>query len=95
MSELTKEYLDKAISNLATKADVRDEVRSVVEASEKRIVKRIDETEEELARIIADTVAVPFTQRFDRLEKLLQVEQDVETLKRQMTELRSALHLSA
>ena len=62
--------------------------------TEKRIIKRIDEAQEELARIIANTVAVPFTQRFDRLEKVLQVEQDVDTLKRQMLEIRSALHLS-
>ena len=49
---------------------------------------------EELARVIANTVAAPFTQRFDRLEKLLQVEQDVQTLKNPMAEIRSALHLS-
>jgi len=49
---------------------------------------------EDLARIVADTIATPFTKRFDRLEELLEVKDDVATLKRQMTEIRSALHLS-
>ena len=87
MSEITlkdiEQVLDKklkaAVAPLATKEDVHREVREGVE---------------DLARIIADTIATPFTQRFDRLEKLLQVEQDVDTLKRQMLEIRSALHLS-
>jgi hypothetical protein len=56
--------------------------------------KDIQEQTEELARIIADTVAIPFTHRFDRLEELLEVKDDVQTLKRQMSEIRSALHLS-
>jgi hypothetical protein len=56
--------------------------------------KDIKEQTEELARIIADTIAIPFTQRFDRLEELLEVKDDVQTLKRQMAEIRSALHLS-
>ena len=61
---------------------------------EKHIITRIDESQAELARIIADTIATPFTERFDRLEKLLEVKEDVATLKRQMIEIRSALHLS-
>ena len=79
MSELTKEYFDQQIAKLATKEDVHREVREGVE---------------DLARIVADTIATPFTKRFDRLEELLEVKDDVATLKRQMTEIRSALHLS-
>jgi hypothetical protein len=62
--------------------------------SEKRIIKRIDEAQEELARIVADTIATPFTKRFDELEGMLEVKEEVQTLKRQMAEIRSALHLS-
>jgi DNA anti-recombination protein RmuC len=86
MTELTKEYFDKAISGLASKADAA--------ATEKRILKRIDEAQEELARIVAETIAEPFTARFDRLEELLTVKDEVQTLKRQMAEIRSALHLT-
>ncbi len=91
IEQMLDQKLKAAIAPLATKEDVR----TAVQASEARVVKRIDDAQEELAHIIADTVAAPLTQRLDRLEKLLQVEQDVETLKRQMVELRSALHLSA
>jgi hypothetical protein len=49
---------------------------------------------EELARIIADSIATPFAKRFDRLEELLEIKDDVFTLKQQMKEIRSALHLS-
>jgi len=86
MTELTKEYFDKAISGLVTKTDAA--------ATEKRILKRIDEAQEELARIVAETIAEPFSSRFDRLEELLTVKDEVQTLKRQMVEIRSALHLT-
>ena len=47
---------------------------------------------EEIARIIADTVAVSFTERLDRLQEALAVKEEVATLKRQMAEIRAALH---
>jgi hypothetical protein len=84
MTQLTeerfKEILKQELAPLATKEDVRRGVSDGVE---------------ELARIIADTIAKPFSERFDRLEELLEVKEDVLTLKRQMLEIRSALHLSA
>ena len=54
--QLTQEHFDQQIAKLATKEDVHHEVREGVE---------------DLARIIADTIAMPFTKRFDRLEELL------------------------
>jgi hypothetical protein len=80
--ELTQEYFEEVLTQKLA-------------ATEKRIIKRIDEAQEELARIVADTIAAPFTARFDRLEELLLVKEDVQTLKRQMSEIRSALHLSS
>jgi hypothetical protein len=84
MTQLTeerfKEILKQELASLATKEDVHREVGAGVE---------------ELARIIAETIAEPFSSRFDRLEELLQVKEDVLTLKKQMLEIRSALHLSA
>jgi hypothetical protein len=84
--ELTKEHFDQVLKGLATKADLA--------ASEHRIIGRIDEAQEQLARMVADTIATPFTKRFDRLEELLEVKEDVQTLKHQMMEIRSTLHLS-
>jgi hypothetical protein len=77
--QLTQEHFDQQIAKLATREDVRHEVKEGVE---------------DLARIIADTIATPFTKRFDRLEELMDVKDDVQTLKRQMMEIRSALHLN-
>ena len=54
----------------------------------------LNDAVEALARIIAETIAEPFTKRFDRLEDLLTVKDEVEKLKTQMIEIRSALHLS-
>ena len=59
MSEITL----KAIEQLLDKR---------LKSTEERIIKRIDEAQEEVARIVADTIATPFTQRFDRLEELLE-----------------------
>jgi hypothetical protein len=84
--ELTKEHFDEVVAGLVSKQDVV--------ATEKRIISRIDEAQEEFARIVADTIATPFTKRFDRLEELLEVKEDVQTLQKQMAEIRSALHLS-
>jgi hypothetical protein len=80
--ELTQEYFEKVLTQK-------------LEATEQRIINRIDDAQDELARIVADTIAAPFTARFDRLEELLLVKEDVQTLKLQMSEIRSALHLSA
>ena len=81
MSEITL----KAIEQLLDKR---------LDTTEQRIIKRIDEAQEELARMVADTIATPFSKRFDRLEELLEVKDDVQLLKRQMVEIRSNLHLS-
>jgi len=66
-----------------------------LDAQTKQLKTYMDDQTEDLARIIADTIATPFNKRFDRLEELLEVKEDVLTLKRQMLEIRSALHLSA
>lgn len=87
--ELTKEYLDQVVSGLATKKDLQAALAPL--ATKKDVREAVDD----LARIIADTVATPFTERFTHLEGLLAVKEDVQTLKRQMAEIRSALHLRA
>ena len=99
MSELTKEYFEQVVSGLATQKDLaglatKEDLAQGLKTTEARIIKRIHESQEELARIVADTIATPFTKRFDRLEELLEVKDDVQTLKRQMSEIRAALHLS-
>ena len=79
MSELTREYLDQALKAVVAPLATK---------------KDLEEQTEALARMVADAIATPFTKRFDRLEELLEVKDDVQVLKRQMAELRSTLHLS-
>ena len=57
--ELTKEHFDQVVKGLVTKQDA--------DATEKRIVKRIDESQEELARMTSAGF-VRSEQRFDKLE---------------------------
>jgi hypothetical protein len=82
MSELTKEYFDQVVSTLATNADMA----SGLAATEKRIIKRIDAAQEELAVMV--------NSGFEDVMERLDVRQEVDTLKTQMAELRAALHLS-
>jgi hypothetical protein len=63
---------------LATKDDMN--------VLETRLGKKIDDQTDELARIIATTIAVPMQQGFEKLEQLVSVKQDVDTIK-------TALHL--
>jgi hypothetical protein len=66
-----------------------------LEAQTKDLKKYMDSQSEDLAPVIAETIATSFTKRFDRLEELLEVKEDVLTLKSQMLEIRAALHLGA
>jgi len=75
--ELTKEYFDQALKAAVAPLATK---------------KDLEEQTEALARMVADTIATPFTKRFDRMEDLLEVKDEVQDLKRQMEELR--LHLS-
>ena len=90
--ELTKEYFDQVVKGLVTKEHLDKTINNAVAplATKKDVREAVDD----LARIVADTIATPFTKRFNQLEKLLEVKEDIETLKKQMTEIRSALHLS-
>jgi hypothetical protein len=76
--ELTKEHFDKVVSELSTKKDA--------EQMEKRILSRIDEAQKELARIT--------NTGFDDVMERLKVRERVERLEKEMTEIRSALHLT-
>ncbi len=64
----------------------KEDLENTVRASEKRIIKRIDEAQEELARMTKNG--------FDDVLERLNYKERVEKLEKQMTELREALHLS-
>lgn len=62
-------------------------------ATEARIIKRIDDAQEELARMVANTVAEPFTKRFDELEKTLDVIEQLKSFERKFQKIEEALHI--
>ena len=81
--ELTKEYFDRRLQNLATKDDLKP-------LATKRDVR---EGVEELARIIADTVANPMEERFAKLELRIDVTERVQHLEADMQKIKEALHI--
>ena len=61
---------------------------------ETNLAKKIDDQTEQLARIIADTVAAPMEQHFADLKDYLEVREDVQALKVDMQRIKAALHIS-
>lgn len=88
--ELTKEYLDQALSGLASKKDLDNAVASLatrveLASTEKRIIKRIDEAQEELARMTSAG--------FEDMQSRLDVAEQMKTFERKFQRLEEALHI--
>jgi hypothetical protein len=81
--ELTKEYFDQTIKGLATKDDLKP-------LATKQDVR---EGVEELARIIANTVANPMEERFAKPESQMDVRIAVQNLQLDMHRIKAALNL--
>lgn len=73
--ELTQEYFDKQLKNLATKQDIAEVKQSVTEAVE------------ELARIIGETVAIPMQEHFNQLHEELPMRDRIEHLESDMQKI--------
>jgi hypothetical protein len=84
MTELTKEYFDSQLGNLATKDDLKPL------ATKKDVEKGVGE----LAGIIANTIAEPMERHFQEVKKELDVYAEVKVLKADMERIKEALHLS-
>ena len=78
--ELTKEYFEKHLD------------QKLKEQTEELKAYAREQTEE-LARIVAETVATPMEERFARLESLMDVRLAVQTLQLDMRRIKEALHL--
>ena len=83
--ELTQEHFDKTIKGLATKSDIQD-LKSDMTAMETRLIDRIDESQQELAGMIA--------RGFADFKHQLDVRKEVEVLEKQMYEVRQELNLA-
>ena len=82
--ELTQEYLNKALSNLATKDDLKPLATKA----------DIEGAVNHLAGVINETIAEPMEKHFEELKDYLKVKEDVQTLKREMQRIKEALHLA-
>jgi hypothetical protein len=61
---------------------------------ETNLSRKIDDQTEQLARIIADTVATPMEQHFADLKDYLEVREEVQMLKVDIQRIKEALHIS-
>lgn len=89
--ELTKEHFERTLKALATKADLKGLVtkghlEQTLAASEKRIIKRIDDAQEELARMVSDG--------FEDLQRRLDVRELVQSHERKLKKIEEALHIT-
>jgi cell fate (sporulation/competence/biofilm development) regulator YmcA (YheA/YmcA/DUF963 family) len=81
--ELPQEYLDEKLKNLATKDDLKPLATK----------KDIDDAVDELAQMVANTIATPMEQRFAKLEARLDVAERVKSLETDMRKIKEALHI--
>jgi hypothetical protein len=80
--ELTKEHFDQALKALATKTELQDGLA----ATEQRIIKRIDEAQDELARMTSAG--------FEDVQDRLDVHDQIKTFERKFKKLEEALHIT-
>ncbi len=89
--ELTKEYFDETVSQ-QTQAFMRYVDQGNFELAT-RLEKHSEEQTEQLAQIVATTVAQPMLERFDQLEQKLDTRERLEQLEARTEKLEKALHL--
>ena len=80
MSEITKQYFDKALKNLATKQDI------------KGLDVKIDKLDFKIENEVAELAAM-VSRRFDEVEKRLDIRTEVENLNHRMSRIEQALNL--
>ncbi len=87
MSEITKEYLDEKLAQLATKEDI-SRVDKKIDALSMSVDKKIDsliDTVDNLARMVADG--------FEEIKNELDVRKEVTDLNHRMSRIEQALNL--
>jgi hypothetical protein len=61
---------------------------------EANLTKKMNDQTEQLARLIADTVATPMEEHFADLKDYSDVRKEVHTLKVEMQKIKAALHIA-
>ncbi|MBL8031163.1 MAG: hypothetical protein JNK33_02470 [Candidatus Doudnabacteria bacterium] len=105
--ELTQEYFDSVVKNLATKDDLKsfatkddltnlvtkDNLKASLAEQTKELKQFAVEQTEELARIIAGTVAEPMQNHFGEPVNHEDIKAKVQELAQDVVKIRTALHL--
>lgn len=86
--ELTQEYFDQQLKQLATKEDLNAALKSQTE----ELKDYTDNQTESLARVIAITVGDPMERHFADLKNLLQIRETVERHEQEIRRLKELLH---
>lgn len=82
--ELTQEYLDKALSNLATKDDLKPlATKADLEGAVSHLVG-----------VSNETIAEPMERHFEQLKDYLKTKEDVQMLKREMQQIKETLRIT-
>ena len=90
MSELTKEYFDQVVKSLATVDSLKnlaskEDLAAGLAATEKRIIKRIDDAQKELAVMVANG--------FEDIQTRLDVTAKIQIFEHKFKKLEEALHI--
>ena len=91
--ELTQEHFDQTISQLATKKDLAT-IENKLDNQTEELKTFAREQTDELARIIATTIAEPMEQHFTEVKSDLDIRKKVEVLEHKMLKLQEALHIA-
>ena len=77
-----------------TKKELEQILDQKLDKQTKELKQFAEDQTEHLARLISDSVVKPLGEQIEDLEKKVNVKPRVEKLEKQMTEMRSALHLT-
>lgn len=97
--ELTQEYFDQQLKNLATKDDLK-QFPTVADLDQRlagqtaELKAYADQQTAHLVSVINETIAEPMERHFGELQDFVRVREDVQTLKAEMQRIKEALHLA-
>lgn len=97
--ELTQEYFDQQIKNLATKDDLRQfpnsaDLEQRLAGQTAELKAYADGQTAHLVSVINETIAEPMERHFEELKDFVRVREDMQRLKLEMQRIKEALHLA-
>ena len=85
MTQLTEERFEEILSKRLTLLATKEDLQTEIKASEQHIIKRIDDAQEELARMVATG--------FEDIQNRLDVTAKIQAFELKFQKLEEALHI--